>query len=371
MSARIRVGIIGVNPTHGWASTTHIPALKSLPGFQLVALATAHDETAQRAGRHFKVAHAYGDYRQLIKRSDVDLVVVCVRAMKHFELVSAVIDAGKHVYCEWPLGSSTAEANELARRANIRGVRHVVGMQGRGSPVLNYARDLVISGEIGRVIGATLTVPLWIWGKPLTADESYKADIRNGVTALTITGGQALDALCFCAGELKSVSAIVAATRGSTTNVESGERIDVTAPDQVVVIGDLVDGGVANMHIKAGTGNPAGIRFEIAGSDGDILIDSILDQPPVGIHRSNLQIKIARGTTGGYRRITPPDAYVFVPPNTPPNPCFNVAQLYAHFEKTLANGEEMIPNFVTAARRRDLLDTVQRASDTGQRQTVV
>ena len=46
MSSPIRVGIIGGNPTRGWALGTHLPALEALPAFELVAVATRHEENA-------------------------------------------------------------------------------------------------------------------------------------------------------------------------------------------------------------------------------------------------------------------------------------------------------------------------------------
>ena len=62
------------------------------------------------------------------------------------------LNAGKHVYTEWPLGRTTAEAVEMADLAREKGVRNMVGLQSRTNPVLLYVKDLVASGYVGEVM---------------------------------------------------------------------------------------------------------------------------------------------------------------------------------------------------------------------------
>lgn len=364
----IRVGLIGANPARGWARDTHIPVLKYLPEYELVALATSNDASAAAAGRAFGVPRAFGDYRQLLDQTDIDLVVVSVRAMMHFELVSAAIDAGKHVVCEWPLGRTSAEAERLRAAAEDKGVLHMVGMQGRGSPALNFVRDLVLQGKIGRVLSATLTQSLWVWGSPVTREELHRNDVRNGNTALTISTGQALDVMCRCAGELESVSALVKTSRDSTTLVETGESVPMTSPDQVAIVGTMTEGGLASIHVKTGTINPLGNRFEINGADGDILIESRPGDPAVGIHRANLSIKLARGVGGRHELTSVPESYFLIPPSAFSTPAYNIAQLYCRFAKAFVTGVSPEPNFATASMRRAALDKIQRASQSGRLQ---
>ncbi len=99
-STRIRVGDIGANPDRSWAAQSHIPALKALPQYDLVAVSTSRAETARRAAHQFGVRLAFGDYQALIDCPEVDLVVVSVNVSTHFELASAAIRGGKHVMQE-------------------------------------------------------------------------------------------------------------------------------------------------------------------------------------------------------------------------------------------------------------------------------
>src|SRR5213593_2380784 len=108
------VGIVGVSPVRGWAATAHIPALRSLPNYEIRALSAHSPETARAAGERFGVGAVFSDHEQLITQPDIDVVAVTVKVPQHGELVSAALAAGKAVYCEWPLGRDLDDARAMA-----------------------------------------------------------------------------------------------------------------------------------------------------------------------------------------------------------------------------------------------------------------
>src|SRR5207245_4005821 len=111
---KIRVGIIGANPDRGWAAQAHIPALKSLSNdFEITALSTSRRDSADAAARLFGVAAAFYNHQDLVNSSNVDVVAITVKVPYHLELATAALDAGKAVYCEWPLGNGLSEAEML------------------------------------------------------------------------------------------------------------------------------------------------------------------------------------------------------------------------------------------------------------------
>src|SRR5438105_793346 len=119
---KIRVGIIGANPDRGWAAQGHIPALKSLADdFEITALSTSRRESADAAAKLFGVPLAFDNHQDLVNSANVDVVAVTVKVPHHFELVSAALNAGKAVYCEWPLGNGLKEAEALAALAKKKG----------------------------------------------------------------------------------------------------------------------------------------------------------------------------------------------------------------------------------------------------------
>src|ERR1700739_4490556 len=154
----IRVGIVGPNPSRGFASIAHIPALKALPDFEISAVCTTRQDSADAAARHYGVPRAFCDAEKLAQHPDVDLVTVSVKVPDHYVPVMAAIDAGKHVYCEWPLGRNTDEAMQMCGAAEQKGVRHAVGLQGQVSPSINYVKDLIADGYVGKPLSATLFV---------------------------------------------------------------------------------------------------------------------------------------------------------------------------------------------------------------------
>src|SRR5258705_11577372 len=95
--SKIGVGIIGASPLRpGWAIAAHLPALASLPDYELRAVATSSEASAKAAGDAYGVP-AYSDPSLLIARPDVDLVVVTVRLAHHHALISQAVAAGEIV----------------------------------------------------------------------------------------------------------------------------------------------------------------------------------------------------------------------------------------------------------------------------------
>ena len=112
---KIRVGIVGANPSHGFASIAHVPALQALPEFEISAVCTTRQDSAEAAAKHYGVPLAFCDAEKLAQDPNVDLVTVSVKVPDHYLPVMAAIEAGKHVYCEWSLGRNTDEAGANAR----------------------------------------------------------------------------------------------------------------------------------------------------------------------------------------------------------------------------------------------------------------
>ena len=76
MATTIRVGMVGVTPSRGFSSIAHMPALQALPDFEVVAVCTTRQETAEAAAKHYGVPLAFADPVQLAQHPDVDLVTV-------------------------------------------------------------------------------------------------------------------------------------------------------------------------------------------------------------------------------------------------------------------------------------------------------
>src|SRR5437016_9132066 len=221
---RIRVGIIGANPDRGWAAEAHIPALKSLSDdFEITALSTSRRESAAAASKRFGVPLAFDNHDDLVNRADVDVVAITVKVPHHFELATAAITAGKAGYCEWPLGNGLQEAEKLAALAKQKGILAVAGLQARAAPSVLYVRDLVRQGYVGEVLSTTWIGSGMGWGPTVEPYNAYLNDRMNGATMLSIALGHAADALCYCLGEIRDLSATMTMRRKSFTIAGTGE----------------------------------------------------------------------------------------------------------------------------------------------------
>src|SRR5256885_5286808 len=274
------VGIIGVSPVWGWATTAHIPALRALPNYEIRALSARSAESARAVGETLGVSAVFSDHQQLVLQPDIDVVAVTVKVPHHRELVSAALAAGKAVYCEWPLGRDLDDARAMAALAAEQGVRTVVGLQARQAPAIEFVQQLLRDGYVGEVLSTTM-VGLSVLGDVLGQPNAYMLDKANGANALTIAVGHSLDVLNFVLGEFADVSAVSDLRRPLITIEETGERIVKTAPDQIAVIGTLTSGATASVHIREAVAGGTGVLWEINGSDGTLPITAAAPQPGI------------------------------------------------------------------------------------------
>src|SRR5256886_13889720 len=243
------VGIIGVSHARGWAATAHIPALRALPNYEIRALSGHSAESARAAGEVFGVSAVFSDHKQLVSQPDVDVVAVTVKVPPHREVVSAALAAGKAVYSEWPLGRDLDDARAIAALAAARGVRTLVGLQGRQAPVVEFVRELLSAGYVGEVLSTTM-VGLSVPRGSVVQANAYMLDETNGANTLTIPVGHSLDTLNYVLGEFADLSAVSALRRPIMTIEETGEQIVKTAADQIALIGTLTSGVTASIHIR-------------------------------------------------------------------------------------------------------------------------
>src|SRR5881409_2592005 len=265
------VGIIGVSPIRGWATTAHIPALRALPNYEIRALSAHNAESVRAIGEAFGVSAVFSDHEQLVIQPDIDVVVVTVKVPHHLELVSAALAAGKAVYCEWPLGRDLEDARAMAALAAGQGVRTVAGLQARQAPAIEFVQALLSDGYVGEVLSTTM-VGLSVAGDVVGQPNAYMLDEKNGANALTIAFGHSVDLLNHVLGELADLSAVKDLRRPLITIEETGERIVKTAPDQIAVIGTLASGATASVHIREAVAGGTAFLWEINGTDGTLRI---------------------------------------------------------------------------------------------------
>jgi predicted dehydrogenase len=351
MASPLKVGLVGANAEgRGWAPLAHIPALKSLPQYELAAVCTAHADTAAASAEKYGVARAFHDVNDLVREPDIDVVSAVVKVPNHRNVVVAALNAGKHVFCEWPIGANLAETEEIAALARAKGVRTIVGLQGRADPSLNYVRDLVADGYAGELLAVTMT--LFTGGvHERPAGRIWGREASNAC--------HTVDALCYAVGEFAEVSAKVTTQVKQWKETESGSMFAVDAPDNVLISGVLENGAVASVHVAAVPYNASGWRMEVYGRDGTI-VAATNGMPQI-------TALTVMGSQGGapLAELSVPEHYTVVPPAMPKGAPRNIGQLYVRFADAIENGTKVEPDFDDALARHRTVDAIQRASDEG------
>jgi predicted dehydrogenase len=362
---KIGVGLIGAG-VGGWAAKSHIPALRSLPDYELRAISTSRRESAERAAKEFDVDAAFDNHTDLIAHPGVDLVVVSVKVLQHNELVRAALDAGKMVYCEWPLDTHLAGATDLAARADAAGVRTAIGLQGRFSPQIRHARDLIADGYVGDVLGTTLVASAMAFGPEAGRAQTYMYDAANGATTFTIPTIHTLDALHHVLGEFTEVGANLVVGRDQVHIVEDGKVLPVTAADQVALLGTLRSGAALSAFYRGGASRGDNLRWEINGTEGDLVITA----PNGNLQVMELTLAGGRGTDTTVAEIRVPERYYGPTTDALAGPPRNVALLYDQLARDLRENTHVVPDFAHALTRHHLIDDVERASNSGVTQKV-
>ncbi len=366
MADRIRVGIVGATVTpggSGWGANAHVPALHALGDYELKAVCTAHEDTARASAAQFGAELAFHNIEDMVAHPDVDLVVVCVRVPWHHDLVMAGLRANKPVLCEWPLGANLAEAEAMANLARERGLRTVIGLQGRSDPAVRYAHDLVAEGYVGEVLTANLSI--------MTGAQYERGSGRvwqrlasNGANTLTIAGGHSIDAMCAVLGEFTELTARATTRVTEWLDTDANQRLEVDSPDTISIAGRLDSGAEVSVHVAAVPVGATGARLEIFGRDGALVLQSngALSTGPnklFGIKGRDAQAEL-----------DVPDSYNLVPEGAPGGGARNVAQAYAALADAWSGKPSTAPDFDLALTRHRMIDAVERSSREGRTITV-
>jgi predicted dehydrogenase len=151
----IGVAVIGA----GMAGRAHASGYRSapavfdagLPEVRLVAVADAHEPFAVDTARRYGYERAETSWQAIAEAADIDAVSVVVANSLHREIVTALLDAGKHVLCEKPLAPSVADGQAMVDQAEKSDRVAAVGFTFRRSPAINAIRQQIAEGSLGPV----------------------------------------------------------------------------------------------------------------------------------------------------------------------------------------------------------------------------
>lgn len=354
---RINIGVVGANAERSWAKDSHIPAIQQLPGLNLSAVATRSQESARAAAEAFGATHWFADAQGLCRSDAVDLVAVCVKVPEHEAVVRAALDAGKHVYCEWPLGRSVEEAERLADMARRAGVHHAIGLQGRAAPATRRAREVIASGRIGHLRSARIVSTTAGYAAALPSAYAYLNDPANGANLTTILGGHTLDLAEQLLGKVVTLDALSTIQHPTVRLTDTDTTTTRTTPDQLFILSRHEGGCVASIEIGGDRPGDTPFTFEIIGSNGTLRLSG---GHPHGFQAGELRLDV----DGQAEHFAPPLAKGGLHGGAA-----NIAQVYAALASDIRNGTWTVGDFATAARLTRLTANITQASKSGWRFT--
>jgi predicted dehydrogenase len=143
----IRCGIVGF----GFVGPHHLDAMRRLGFVEVTAVCTQHAEQAAEKAKQFHVPKAYGDYRELLADPEIDVVDIVTPTCMHHPIALAALSSGKHVIVDKPMALNAAQAREMSLAAERAGAVAAVTFNIRYNPVVQQARFMVQSGELGSI----------------------------------------------------------------------------------------------------------------------------------------------------------------------------------------------------------------------------
>ena len=352
MVKTLRVGLIGASVDRGWARDSHVPAIQALAGLELAAVATNSQETADAAARAFGAVSAYGDALQLVRDPAVDLVAVAVKVPGHRDLVLAALAAGKHVYCEWPLGRDAEESQEMAAVAAMAGVHTAIGLQTRLNPAARQASRMIAEGAIGRVLSARVLSTTVAFGPTVEQPDAYTEVPENGVTLVTIQGAHTIDLATALLGKLRSFDALLNTQYPDVEVGKLAERRTRSTFDHLLLQGRLERGGALSIEVAGGRPVETPFRMEVIGSGGVLALAG----------------GAARGFQAGRLRLSldgQEQAVADAETTALPDAAANVAEVYAALRDDIGAGTWVVPGFDHAVQLARLMARVADAARTG------
>jgi predicted dehydrogenase len=270
---RIGIGIIG----GGYMGKAHAVAMAAVgavfdtalrPALEVICTTTP-DGAAEKA-RQFGFARSTSNWQDVVADPRVEAVVIASPQHTHRDIALAAFAAGKHVFCEKPLGMGVMESAEMLAAAQASGRVHMTGFNYIRTPASQLARQIIARGEIGDIT--------WFRGEhteDFCADPLQPASWRTRGRANGNMGDLSphiINAALALMGPIRSLCAeieTVHATRPAPSGPES-----VTNDDQAQIMCRFAGGAMGHLFIsRVATGRKMGYAYEVHGTAGALRFD--------------------------------------------------------------------------------------------------
>jgi len=268
----IRLGIIGCG---GISRYAHAPAIMRLgKTVECVVVSDINIAAAEVIASEMEVSDYTNNYREVLKRDDVDAVVIALPHSLHVEVTCAAAEAGKHILLEKPMGRSMAEAEIIAQSIKENNVLFMIGLNRRFLPQYRKVKETIEMGMIGTPKLVTLD------SQQYREFSGWKGSREHAGGGLILDPGiHCIDQLLWWMGDVKEV--FVRTLKPYTDELVETEAI-ISLRFRSGALGQLLFTGRARGY--KGTGWNEAVA--IYGEKGDI--STSIPNPEVRLHSSEM-----------------------------------------------------------------------------------
>ncbi|MBQ4638693.1 MAG: Gfo/Idh/MocA family oxidoreductase [Clostridia bacterium] len=299
----IGIGIIG----WGFMGRMHAYGILNMPlyynnsGFKakLIGVCSGHIENALHAKEELDLEFATDDYRELLKRDDIDAVCICTPNDTHEEIFTAAARAKKHIYIEKPLALDYAQAQRMAKTARECGVIVNTVFNNRFYPATMRAKQLIDEGRLGDIISFRAAY-LHSGSVDPNRPAGWKQLKSASAGTLPDLGSHVLDLVHWLIGDVAKIFCKTQTPYKERTN-KAGQTED--AAEDAAYMTLVMENGAMGMveATKIATGQNDSMRFEISGTKGAVRFDSA--DPNWLWFYDNTEKEGALGLDKGYKQI--------------------------------------------------------------------
>ncbi len=328
----------------------------------------------ERARKSLGWEESATDWRDVVRRKDIDLVDVCTPGDSHADIAIAAARAGKHVFCEKPLANSLKDAGRMLAAVEKAGVAHMICHNYRRAPAVMLAKQLISDGALGDIRHYRGTY-LQDWMSDPAAPFNWRLDrAKAGSGALGDIASHSIDLARFLVGEITEVSADLKtfvparsmpptdARRGSRRAPRSREMRTVTVDDAAMALVHFANGAIGSIEAtRMAPGRKNYNRFEINGRLGSIAFDlERLNELEVYFESDPPHLR-------GFRTIMVTEgSHPFVGHWWPPGHIIGYEHTFVHtvydLLEAITNGTIPTPSFIDGVANQRVLTTMERSA---------
>ncbi len=328
----------------------------------LKAICARNEERRAAFAEQWGFESTESDWRELIKRDDIDAIDICTPNDSHAEIAIAAAEAGKMVLCEKPLARTTEESEPMVDAVEKAGVANTVWYNYRRVPAVTLAKQIVDSGKLGQIFHYRANfLQDWTISEdlPQGGEGLWRLDVAaagSGVTGDLLA--HCIDTAIWLNGSIKDVSAVTETFIKERVHTATGEKQAVGIDDACIFHCHFTNGSLGLFEsTRYARGHKALYTFEINGADASIRWDlHDLNRLEYFDHRDE-------STTRGWRSVHITDGDMpYMDKWWVPGLCIGYEHTFVHqvadFLSCLVCGELFNPTFRDALESANVCDAV-------------